>query len=100
MKKYAYYWYHHMMPEKEREEIFQAIKDKDYFRFIELYKKYNILAIRQGTYSDEFESWSPMTYLPDGISVWDTEKEECLETIYILDKENFMKITHTECECG
>jgi len=98
MKEYIYYWYHHMMPGKEQEEIFQAINQKDYFKFIELYKKYSILALQHGKYYEEFQSWIPMTYLPDGISVW--EKNRYIETISVLDKENFEKITYTECECG
>lgn len=100
MKSYNYYWYHHMMPDKEREEISQTLKDKDYFRFIELYKKYTILAIKYGQYLEEFKSWIPMTYLPDQISVWDEDAEEFIEFISILDRENFMKITYSECECG
>lgn len=99
MKSYNYYWYHHMMPKEEQEEIFQAINDKDYFRFIELYKKYTILGIRYGQYYDEFSAWLPVVFLPDTISVWNNETGE-YEDISVLDKENFMKITYTECECG
>ncbi len=39
MKNYVYYWYHHMMSTDEREKIAQAIKNKDYYAFIVLYKK-------------------------------------------------------------
>lgn len=28
--EYIYYWYHHIMPESERKEIFETIRDKDY----------------------------------------------------------------------
>lgn len=41
-----------------------------------------------------------MIYLPDSISVWDDDKMEFGEYISVLDKNNFMKITYTECECG
>ena len=40
-----------------------------------------------------------MIYLPDTISVYDSETET-IEYISILDKENFEKITYSECECG
>ena len=100
MKSYNYYWYHHMMPQEEQKIIFEAIQNKDYNKFIELYKKYSILAIKCGKYYAEFESWIPMTYLPDSISVWDDDKVDFIEYISVLDKNNFMKITYTECECG
>ena len=100
MKSYNYYWYHHMMPSEEQKDIFEAIQNKDYDRFIELYKKYSILAIKYGKYYEEFETWIPATYLPDTISVWDENAMEFVEFISVLDKANFMKITHTECECG
>ena len=98
MKIYNYYWYHHMMPKKEREKIESALFNKDYFSFIELYKKYSIQAIKYGNYIEELEVWCPMVYLPDGISVWDDDTY--IETISILDKNNFEKITFSECECG
>ena len=103
MKSYTYYWYHHMMPQKEQKIIFDAIQNKDYNKFIELYKKYSILAIQHGRYYDEFESWIPTIYLPDTISVYsnkDDIDELLIEEVSVLDKNNFMKITYTECECG
>ena len=87
-----------MMPKKEREQIESVLSNKDYFSFIELYKKYSIQAIEYGNYIEEFEAWCPMIYLPDGISVWDDNTY--IETISILDKNNFEKITFSECECG
>lgn len=98
MKSYNYYWYHHMMSQEEQKNIFEAIQNKDYNKFIELYKKYSILAIQYGKYYTEFESWIPMIYLPDTISVFDDNNE--IEHISVLDKNNFMKITYTESECG
>lgn len=102
MRTYTYYWYHHMMPTEERKKISETIQNKDYEGFIELYKKYSILAIQHGKYYEEFKSWLPMTYLPDTISVWneDGDKLEFVEYLSALDKNNFMKITYAECECG
>ena len=100
MLQYNYYWYHHMMPDKERKAIEKVLNDKDYFGFIELYKKYAIQAIQYGEYYDEFESWCPMTFLPTDIAVWDTELKDFTSWVSILEKENFEKITHHECECG
>lgn len=76
MKEYTYYWYHHMMPEEDRKEIEQVLAEKDYEAFVELYKKYSILAVEYGSYNEEFETWFPMTFLPDYIGVYDTETEE------------------------
>ena len=99
MKEYIYYWYHHMMPEKERKEIQTTLDNKDYFRFIELYKEYSIKAIQYGKYYEEFSTWCPMIFLPDTISVYDSNTET-FEYISVLEKENFEKITYSECECG
>lgn len=98
MKNYIYYWNHHMIPEKERFKIKEAVDKKDYFSFINLYKKYSIKAIELGQYYEEFQSWIPMTFLPDKISVYDNDN--FVEFLSILDKENFEKITFQECECG
>ena len=54
MKSYNYYWYHHMMPQEEQKIIFEAIQNKDYDKFIELYKAYSILAIKHGKYYAEY----------------------------------------------
>lgn len=96
--QYIYYWYHHMMPDNERKEIEKALNEKDYFKFIDLYKKYSIEAIKYGQYIEEFQSWCPMIFLPDQISIWNGDNHEGY--LSILDKENFEKITHHECECG
>ena len=98
MKEYIYYWNHHMMPTTERQEIEKVLNNKDYFSFIELYKKYSIKAIEYGQYYKEFESWIPMTYLPSSISVW--QDNQFIEYISILDRNNFNKITYHESECG
>ena len=100
MTEYIYYWYHHMMPNDEREKIRTALDNKDYFTFIELYKKYSIKAIQCGEYWEEFECWCPMTFLPSQISVIENEDYENITYVSILDKENFNKITYHECECG
>ena len=96
--QYIYYWYHHMMPDNERKEIEKALNEKDYFKFIDLYKKYSIEAIKYGQYIEEFQSWCPMIFLPDQISIGNGDNHEGY--LNILDKESFEKITHYECECG
>lgn len=98
MKNYVYYWYYHMMSMGEREKITQAIKNKDYYAFIVLYKKYAIKAIEDGKYYEELKSWLPMVYLPDTISVYDDNKK-LIENISVLKRENFDKIAETECKC-
>lgn len=98
-RAYVYYWYHHMMPTEEREKITQTIKNKDYFAFVELYKKYSIQAIENGKYYEEIKAWLPMVFLPSTISVYD-DKAENIEHISVLDQENFDKIAEIECECG
>lgn len=100
MKQYIYYWYHHMMPEEDREEIEQAIRGKHFDKFIELYKKYAVLAIKFGSYNEEFETWFPTMFLPDKIAVFNTETEEFEEDEYALSKPAFMKITYEKSECG
>ena len=37
MREYIYHWYHHMMPDNERQKIQMALDNKDYFIFIKLY---------------------------------------------------------------
>lgn len=97
-REYIYYWYHHMMPIEERKKIEQALDNKNYFDFINLYKKYTIESIKLGKYYEEFQAWCPMVYLPDYISVW--ENNELIDHISILDKKNFDAITAHENECG
>ena len=98
MKEYIYYWYHHMMPSEERKEIEKVLNEKDYFKFVDIYKKYSIESINNGFYDEEFCCWSPMIFLPTQISVWDGDEHEGY--VSILEKENFEKITFYECECG
>lgn len=100
MKHYIYYWYHHMMPDDERNYIQSVLNNHDYEKFIELYKEYGKQALDYGHYSEEFETWYPMTFLPDYISIYDDKDEERIDEAYILDKEAFMKIEYSECECG
>lgn len=99
MRNYSYYWYHHMIPVEEQNRISSIIQNKDYFKFIELYKEYSIKAIQQGKYYEEFRTWLPMIFLPDIITVYDSDKET-FEYVSVLEKENFEKITYSECECG
>lgn len=87
------------MPIEEQKKISAVIQNKDYFRFIELYKEYSIKAIQCGKYYEEFGTWCPMIFLPDIITVYDSDKET-FEYVSILEKENFEKITYSECECG
>lgn len=88
-----------MIPVEEQNRISSIIQNKDYFKFIELYKEYSIKAIQQGKYYEEFRTWLPMIFLPDIITVYDSDKET-FEYVSVLEKENFEKITYSECECG
>ena len=99
MKSYTYYWYHHMLPVEDQNKISKVIQSKDYFAFIKLYKEYSIKALQYGKYYEEFGCWMPMTFLPDSISVYDSETNN-FEYVSVLKKENFEKITYSECECG
>ena len=99
MRKYNYYWYHHMaMTPNDIKEVKESIENKNYFKFIELYKLYTLKAIQYGKFNEEFNSWIPMIFLPDTISVWDGDN--FIEYLNILNKDNFEKITFNECECG
>ena len=100
MREYIYHWYHHMMPDNERQKIQMALDNKDYFTFIKLYQEYGIKSFQYGKYYEEFQSWIPMTYLPSQIWVVENEDYEHSTYVNILDKENFEKITFHECECG
>lgn len=88
-----------MIPVEEQNRISSIIQNKDYFKFIELYKEYSIKAIQQGKYYEEFRTWLPMIFLPDIITVYDSDKET-FKYVSVLEKENFEKITYSECECG
>lgn len=87
-----------MMPVEEREKIEKILQEKDYFAFIDVYKEYSIKAIEYGQYDEELHTWIPAIFLPENIIVWDNE--EIVDSLNVLDKENFEKITYAECECG
>lgn len=101
MTEYIYYWYHHMMPDKERKVIERVLAEKDYNSFIDLYKKYSIKAIELGFYDERFKCWTPMIYLPTEIVAYN-ENNDIIENQYlsVLNQEDFYKITYAECECG
>lgn len=96
---YIYCWYHHMIPEQERKEISETIRNKNYEKFLYLYQQYAISSILEGHFNEEFQTWFPMVYLPNEINVVNN-KDEIINTLNILCKDDFMKITHEECECG
>ena len=96
---YIYYWYHHMIPNQERKEISETIKNKNYEKFLYLYQQYSISSILEGHFNEEFQTWFPRIYLPNEIYVINN-KDEIVDTLNILCKDDFMKITYEECECG
>ena len=98
MKEYIYFWYHHMMPDYERAKIQKILREKDYFEFIKYYKTLNSFGLEKGRYYEEAEVFYPIIYFPNEISVY--ENGVFIEAISVLDKNNFMLITDTECECG
>jgi hypothetical protein len=88
-----------MMPDNERKIIEKALNEKNYEAFIRLYKKYSILGINQGYFSEEFQTWFPILYLPVTAAVYE-DNNDYVDEINILFKENFEKITAQESECG
>ena len=97
-KEYIYYWYHHMMPDNERAKIASIFREKNYFEFIKYYKSLNMFGLEKGKYDEEFETFFPIIYFPNEISVY--ENGILVDTINILDRNNFNLITDNECECG
>jgi len=100
-KEINYYWYHHMMPNKETEKISKSIKEHDFNKFIEFYKKWNSYGIANGKIIniDGDILFCPIIYLPSEASFLN-ETTNKIEYIDILNKDNFNKITYEECECG
>ena len=45
---YIYCWYHHMIPEQEKKEISETIRNKNYEKFLYLYQQYAISSIFGG----------------------------------------------------
>lgn len=98
MTEVNYYWHHHMMSEKDRKTIQQALDNHDFITFIKYYKIYNSKGIQQGRFYKDINCFCPVVYLPDEAS-YKNEKGD-LEFIDILDRDNFNKITFSESECG
>lgn len=94
----TYYWYHHMMNDKDRKTIQKAIDEHDFETFIKYYKHYNSEGIKHGYIdNDEFNAFFPIVYLPNEASfIVDNE----WHWINILHKDNFNRITFSESECG
>lgn len=86
----CYYWYHHMMDEENRKAIQRCIDNKDFEGFM-MWRRC----------LSEYEKNFPfdMVFLPPTALAYEDEDSEP-ELIYILEKENFMKITFSESECG
>lgn len=99
IEQITYYWYHHMMPIKDKEDIQRCIDTRDYFGFLEWYKKYNTKGLQEAKYNEEFECLCPIIYLPDTAVGWNPDLN-CFKNISILEKKNFMKIAVSESECG
>ena len=74
------------------------LEKKNYFELIKYYKTINSFGLEKGQYYEEFEAFCPNVYFPNEISVY--ENGVFVESISVLDKNNFMLITDTECECG
>lgn len=98
MTEVDYYWYHHMMPSKDREAIQQAINNHDFKTFIKYYKIYNSKGIQKGQYHEEIKCFCPVIYLPN--TALYTDKRGFTRSLDILCKGNFNRITSSESECG
>lgn len=95
----TYYWYHHMMPSKDRKAIQKAIDSHDFETFISFYKKYNSQGIKDGYIEkNEFNSFIPIIYLPDQASFISNNNEVLF--LNILEIDNFNRISYSESECG
>lgn len=81
-----YFWYHHMMPQLNREEISAAIRNGDYRRFRELQADWNNM------YADE-----GMIFLPSYATLW--YKDCPIGHIDLNSEEGFKLIDFEECEC-
>lgn len=86
----VYYWYHHMMDEKNRKSIQKCIDRKNFRTFMKWYQRLNGSGGKR-----KFD----IVYLPDTAFVYSDDSSEPDE-ICILERENFMKITYAESECG
>ena len=89
MLNVTYYFYWHLNPNFPAKEIMEAINNKDYEKFMKYYKEWTVIGKKQG-----------MLYLQDDASVCVEKDYEHMVTTYILNKHNFMQITHCEYECG
>lgn len=92
--EYIYYWYDHLVLRYngDAKKVEKAIEDKDFDAFMELKKKY--------TGRKEGIAQASWVYFPDVIHVWDNETNDFVDELDINVRENFMKIDHTEYECG
>lgn len=78
----VYYWYHHMIDKKIRDNIQKAIDTRDYEAFMK--------------YADEDVRCE---FLPVSASIY--SNGEFIGNVAICQsKEAFGLITHSECECG
>lgn len=89
MQVILYYWYHHGMPELMQQGIQKALDEKNYAEFLFYYTVLN------NAFDDDGYS---LVFLPDTADVFDGDN--LVSTINILDYNNFMKITGSDCEHG
>lgn len=84
---YNFYW--HLNLDFPAKEIVEAINSKNFEKFMKYYKEWTAIGKKQG-----------VIYLPDDAFVYAGEDYEHMVTTNILNKYNFMQITHCEYECG
>jgi hypothetical protein len=97
--KVVYNWYHHMMPDKDRNKIYTYLDNNDYDNFIKMYKKYNSYGILNGIFLEELDTFCPIVYFPDHANVID-DAGNIIGIVDILNKTYFMTIDEWDCECG
>ena len=85
----VYYFYWHLNPKFPAKEIMKAIQEKNYETFMAYYNQWLRTGLAQN-----------VTYLPSEAYVSVGEDYEHIVTTNILEKNNFMQITHCEYECG
>ena len=86
MLNLSYCYYYHLCKEFPAEEVRQAIIEKDFDKFMAIYRKWH--------------TYRGLLFLPDSGYAYADEDYERMVTVNILDKQNFEMITDCEYECG
>lgn len=86
-----YGWWPIDLSESEIDKIEQTIKDKDFKKFVNYYKKYNGFGLQEGEF-DEEGNFTCKWYLSNMAYILEKDNDVILDTINIFEKANFEKI--------